>query len=97
MIFGTDTAALGGHRMPARGATCDIRFRRIVAKVWNGHAGSHRRCRPGRPDPGMNLAKILVDLDNDLAVVAMTNFPEQKAEAVAAVVVEQLYKQYVAR
>ena len=45
----------------------------------------------------MNLAKILVDPDNDLAVVAMKNFPDQKADAAAAVVVEQLYRQQVAR
>ena len=31
----------------------------------------------------MNLAKILVDIDNDLGIVVTTNFPEQKADVAA--------------
>jgi CubicO group peptidase (beta-lactamase class C family) len=45
----------------------------------------------------MNLAKILVDIDNDLGIVVTTNFPEAKADAAAAEVVEALYRQYVKR
>jgi CubicO group peptidase (beta-lactamase class C family) len=43
----------------------------------------------------MNLAKILVDVDNDLGIVVTTNFPEEKADAAAAEVSEALYRQYV--
>jgi CubicO group peptidase (beta-lactamase class C family) len=43
----------------------------------------------------MNLAKILVDVDNDLGIVVTTNFPEAKADAAAADVSEALYRQYV--
>jgi CubicO group peptidase (beta-lactamase class C family) len=45
----------------------------------------------------MNLAKILVDVDNDLGIVVTTNFPEQKADAAAAEVVEALYRGYAGR
>jgi CubicO group peptidase (beta-lactamase class C family) len=43
---------------------------------------------------GMNLAKILVDTDQDLGVVVLTNFPEQKADAAASAVMETLYRRY---
>jgi CubicO group peptidase (beta-lactamase class C family) len=42
----------------------------------------------------MNLAKILVDVDKDIGIVVTTNFPEQKADAAAAEVVEALYRGY---
>jgi CubicO group peptidase (beta-lactamase class C family) len=45
----------------------------------------------------MNLAKILVDIDNDLGIVVTTNFPEQKADAAAGEVVEALYREYAGR
>lgn len=43
---------------------------------------------------GMNLAKILVDPAQDLGVVVLTNFPEDKAEAATSEVIEQLYREY---
>jgi CubicO group peptidase (beta-lactamase class C family) len=43
---------------------------------------------------GMNLAKILVDPDEDLGIVVTTNFPEVKAEAATAEVMEHLYQEY---
>jgi CubicO group peptidase (beta-lactamase class C family) len=42
----------------------------------------------------MNLAKILVDVDKDIGIVVTTNFPEEKADAAAAEVVEALYRGY---
>jgi CubicO group peptidase (beta-lactamase class C family) len=42
----------------------------------------------------LNLAKILVDAQNDLGVVVLTNFPEQKADAAASDVMEALYRQF---
>jgi len=45
----------------------------------------------------LNLAKILVDVDNDLGIVVTTNFPEQKADAAGAEVVEALYRGYAGR
>ena len=43
---------------------------------------------------GFNLAKILVDTRSDLAVVALTNFPEAKADDGAAEAIEGLYKRF---
>jgi hypothetical protein len=42
----------------------------------------------------MNLAKILVDPAQDLGVVVLTNFPEDKAEAATSEVIERLYREY---
>ncbi len=42
----------------------------------------------------LNLAKILVDVPNDLGVVVLTNFPEQKADVAASEVMEALYRQF---
>jgi len=42
----------------------------------------------------MNLAKILVDVDNDLGIVVTTNFPERKADDATAEVAEALYRQF---
>ncbi len=42
----------------------------------------------------MNLATILVDVDNDLAITAATNFPGDKADAALLDTVELLYKRY---
>ena len=42
----------------------------------------------------MNLAKIIVDPDHDLGVVAMTNFPGQVAEEALNETVEALYRRH---
>lgn len=42
----------------------------------------------------MNLAKILVDQDQDLAVVVTTNFPGRQADDALSGVLGHLYKQY---
>ena len=42
----------------------------------------------------MNLATILVDTDQDLAVVVLTNFPERQAKAAVGAVMEMLYRRY---
>jgi len=61
----------------------------VVKFDWTPHAVlSHNGSN------SMNLAKILVDVDNDLGIVVTTNFPEQKADAAAAEVVEALYRQF---
>lgn len=43
---------------------------------------------------GMNFAKILVDPGQDLGVVVMTNFPEEKAEEATSSVMQTLYCRY---
>jgi CubicO group peptidase (beta-lactamase class C family) len=43
---------------------------------------------------GMNLAVILVDVAQDLAVVVVTNFPEQKAVEAARELIERLYREF---
>jgi CubicO group peptidase (beta-lactamase class C family) len=43
---------------------------------------------------GMNLAKILIDAENDLGVVVVTNFPEGKADEAAALAMERLYRRH---
>jgi CubicO group peptidase (beta-lactamase class C family) len=43
---------------------------------------------------GFNFAKILVDTRLDLAIVALTNFPESNADEAAGEVVETLYKRF---
>jgi hypothetical protein len=43
---------------------------------------------------GMNLAVILVDVEQDLGIVVLTNFPEKKAEAAASEMIERLYREY---
>ncbi|HZA65408.1 MAG TPA: serine hydrolase domain-containing protein [Geminicoccaceae bacterium] len=43
---------------------------------------------------GMNLAKVLIDPDDDLGIVVMTNFPEDKAEAATAEILQHLYEEY---
>ncbi|WP_417434841.1 serine hydrolase domain-containing protein [Hoeflea sp.] len=42
----------------------------------------------------MNLAKIVVDLDRDLAVVVMTNYPGTTADEAAGKVMQHLYEAY---
>ncbi|KKB84450.1 methylmalonyl-CoA mutase [Devosia limi DSM 17137] len=42
----------------------------------------------------MNLARIVVDTENDIAVVVTTNFPGANANAAAGKVMEDLYLQY---
>jgi CubicO group peptidase (beta-lactamase class C family) len=42
----------------------------------------------------MNLARIVVDVQDDLAIVVTTNFPEQKANAAIADVAEALYREF---
>ena len=42
----------------------------------------------------MNLAKILVDVDNDFGIVVTTNFPERKADDATAEVAETLYRRF---
>lgn len=42
----------------------------------------------------MNLAKIAIDLDQDLAIVVMTNFPGAKADMAAGKVMQHLYETY---
>lgn len=42
----------------------------------------------------MNLAVILVDVEQDLGVVVVTNFPEGKAVAAADAVLERLYREF---
>lgn len=46
---------------------------------------------------GMNLAVILVDVEQDLGVVVVTNFPEGKAVAAADEVIERLYREFGAK
>jgi CubicO group peptidase (beta-lactamase class C family) len=43
---------------------------------------------------GMNLATILVDTEQDIGVIVLTNFPEAKADAAASEVIERLYREY---
>lgn len=43
---------------------------------------------------GMNLATILIDTEADLGIVAVTNFPEQKANDAVYEVIEALYREY---
>ncbi len=45
----------------------------------------------------MNLAKILVDPDQDIGVVVMTNFPAKIAEDAANATIETLYRRYAAK
>ena len=42
----------------------------------------------------MNLAVVLVDVEQDLGIVVLTNFPEKKAEAAASEMIERLYREY---
>ncbi len=42
----------------------------------------------------MNLATILVDVTNDVAITVMTNYPGAKADAALLDTVELLYKRY---
>ena len=46
---------------------------------------------------GMNLAVILVDVEQDLGIVVLTNFPEGKAVDAASDVLERLYREYGAK
>ncbi len=43
---------------------------------------------------GMNFAKVIVDCDRDLAVVALTNRPGKEAEDAADIVAKDLYVRY---
>ena len=43
----------------------------------------------------MNLAMILVDVDNDAGIVAVTNFPGDKADAALLEAAKELYGRYV--
>lgn len=43
---------------------------------------------------GMNLATILIDTEADLGIVAVTNFPEQKANDAVYAVIEALYREF---
>jgi CubicO group peptidase (beta-lactamase class C family) len=43
---------------------------------------------------GMSFATILLDTEADLGIVAVTNFPEQKAEGATNEVIEALYREY---
>jgi len=43
---------------------------------------------------GMNLATILIDTEADLGIVAVTNFPEQKANNAVYAVIEALYREF---
>lgn len=43
---------------------------------------------------GINFAVILVDVAQDLGVVVLTNFPEDKAQAATGEVIEALYREY---
>jgi CubicO group peptidase (beta-lactamase class C family) len=43
----------------------------------------------------MNLARIIVDTETDIAIVVTTNFPGAEANAAAGEVMEHLYMQYV--
>ena len=43
----------------------------------------------------MNLAMILVDVDNDAGIVAVTNFPGDKADAALLATAKELYERYV--
>lgn len=43
---------------------------------------------------GMNIAKILVDPDQDLGVVAVTNFPGQRADDAVTSTLETLYRRH---
>ena len=61
----------------------------IVAFDWSGkpiltHNGSN----------AMNLAKIALDTDQDLAIVVTTNIASAAADAGAAAALEDLYRQY---
>jgi len=42
----------------------------------------------------MNLARIVVDTDRDLAIVVATNFPGTRADTAAGRVLEALYRRY---
>lgn len=42
----------------------------------------------------MNLARVLIDIDRDLAIVVTTNFPGPAADAATGEVMETLYRQY---
>lgn len=42
----------------------------------------------------MNLARIVVDTDRDLAIVVTTNFPGSNANTAAGAVIEHLYERY---
>ncbi len=42
----------------------------------------------------MNLARIVVDTERDLAVVVLTNFPGADANTAAGAVIEHLYTLY---
>ena len=70
-----------GGRICARLGRREVR---LVAAPVLTHNGSN----------GMNLAKILVDPAQDLGVVVLTNFPEDKAEAATSEVIERLYREY---
>jgi CubicO group peptidase (beta-lactamase class C family) len=45
---------------------------------------------------GMNLAKVLVDLDKDIAIATVTNFPGARAEDALNQVTERLYRRFAA-
>ena len=53
-----------------------------------------RPCCTHNGSNGMNFAKILVDPDDDLGVVVVTNFPEKQAEDAAAAAIETLYRRF---
>jgi CubicO group peptidase (beta-lactamase class C family) len=62
----------------------------VVKFDWTGHPVLQHN-----GSNSMNLAKIMIDVDNDLGVVVTTNFPEQKADEAASEVAEALYRQFV--
>jgi hypothetical protein len=43
----------------------------------------------------MNLASILVDVDNDAGIVVMSNLPGDKADAALLETMKELYGRYV--
>jgi hypothetical protein len=42
----------------------------------------------------MNLARLVVDTEQDLGVVVLTNFPGEGANTAVGVVMQHLYQQY---
>jgi hypothetical protein len=43
---------------------------------------------------GLNLAKVLVDTDKDVAVALLTNFPGNRAEDATNAALQTLYRHY---
>ncbi len=61
----------------------------MVSFPWTPNSG-----RLHNGSNSLNLATVLVDETNDVAIVAMTNYPGPKADAAVIETVEALYKQY---